>query len=248
MNGRLFKKFWLIVLKIRDISLRSKNDTSQSLESTKLYPILDRYPIKLVVDIGANDGFNLSNSYYFIKNGWSALLVDPIPNSIKLARETHQGNNKVSYEEAAISATNSYSKIYLDKGDTNNLFSTLETEDTPLRKKFVDSEKYIMVKTMTLKELFSKHSVPKEFALLSIDVEGHESKVLETLGAFRPAVILVERSLESIAESLAKQKLLTNYLYVFAARIGCNEVYIDSTSKYVKDRLEDFTKISSIGI
>jgi FkbM family methyltransferase len=228
--------------------LRSKNDTSQSLESTKLYPILDRYPIKLVVDIGANDGFNLSNSYYFIKNGWSALLVDPIPNSIKLARETHQGNNKVSYEEAAISATNSYSKIYLDKGDTNNLFSTLETEDTPLRKKFVDSEKYIMVKTMTLKELFSKHSVPKEFALLSIDVEGHESKVLETLGAFRPAVILVERSLESIAESLAKQKLLTNYLYVFAARIGCNEVYIDSTSKYVKDRLEDFTKISSIGI
>jgi hypothetical protein len=61
-------------------------------------------------------------------------------------------------------------------------------------------------------------------------------------------VILVERSLESISESLAKQKLLTNYLYIFAARIGCNEVYIDSTSKYVQDRLEDFAKISSIGI
>lgn len=248
MKKRLFKKFWLIVLKIRDKVLRSKNDTSQSLEATKLFPILAAYPIKLIVDIGANDGFNLSNSYYFIKNGWNALLVDPIPNSIKRARETHQSNNKVSYEEAAISVKNTYSKIYLDKGSTNNLFSTLETEETPLRKKFVDSKKYIMVKTMTLNELFSKHSVPKEFALLSIDVEGHESKVLETLGDFRPAVILVERSLESIAESLAKQKLLTNYLYVFAARIGCNEVYIDSTSKYVQDRLEDFAKISSIGI
>ena len=61
-------------------------------------------------------------------------------------------------------------------------------------------------------------------------------------------MILVERSLELISESLAKQKLLTDYLYVFAARIGCNEVYIDSTSKYVQDRLDDFTKISSIGI
>ena len=248
MNRRLFKKFWLIVLRIRDINLRSKNDTSQSLEATKLYPILGAYPIKLIVDIGANDGFNLSNSYYFIKKGWSALLVDPIPNSIKMARKTHHGNNKVSFEEVAISSKNSYSKMYLDKGNTNNFFSTLETEETPLRKKFVDSDKYITVKTITLNDLLSAHFVPKEFALLSIDVEGHESKVLETLGAFRPAVILVERSLESITESLAKQKLLTNYLYVFAARIGCNEVYIDSTSKYVQDRLEDFAKISSIGI
>ena len=248
MSRYLFKKFWLIVLTIRDMNLRRKNDTSQSLEATMLYPILGAYPIKLIVDIGANDGFNLSNSYYFIKKGWSALLVDPIPNSIKMARKTHQGNNKVSFEEVAISNKNSYSKMYLDKGNTNNFFSTLETEETPLRKKFVDSDKYITVKTITLNDLLSAHFVPKEFALLSIDVEGHESKVLETLGAFRPAVILVERSLESIAESLAKQKLLTNYLYVFAARIGCNEVYIDSTSKYVQDRLEDFAKISSIGI
>ena len=62
MSRYLFKKFWLIVLRIRDINLRSKNDTSQSLEATKLYPILGAYPIKLIVDIGANDGFNLSNS------------------------------------------------------------------------------------------------------------------------------------------------------------------------------------------
>jgi hypothetical protein len=81
-----------------------------------------------------------------------------------------------------------------------------------------------MVKTVTLRELFSKHLVPKDFALFSIAVEGFELKVLETLGAFRPVVILIERSLECIVESLAKQKLLTNYLYVFAARIGCNEV------------------------
>ena len=248
MNRNLFQQFWLIVLKIRDYNLRSQNDTSQSLESTKLYPILADFPFKFIVDIGANDGFNLSNSYYLIKKGWSALLVDPIPNSINKAKEIHRGNNKVSFEEVAVSNTNSHSRIYLDKCNANNFFATLETQDTPLRKKFVDSEKYITVKTITLNDLLSDHFVPKEFALLSIDVEGHESKVLETLGTYRPAVILVERSLELISESLAKQKLLTDYLYVFAARIGCNEVYIDSTSKYVQDRLDDFTKISSIGI
>lgn len=244
----MFKKFWLVVLRVRDIKLRSKGDTSQSLESTKLYPILAQHPNKLIVDIGANDGFHFSNSYYFIKNGWNALLVEPIPNSIDKAKEIHSNNVNVFFEEVAVSNINSYSKIYLDKGKTNNFFSTLETEVSPLRKKFVDSLKFITVKTMTLKELLSKHAVPNEFALLSIDVEGHESKVLETLSDYRPAVILVERSLESISESLAKQKLLTDYLYIFAARIGCNEVYIDSNSKYVQDRLEDFAKISSIGI
>ncbi len=230
------------------MKLRNKHDTSQSLESTKLYPILSEHPIKLVVDIGANDGFNLSNSYFFIKNGWSAILVDPIPNSINKAKIVHTNNDKVSFEEVAVSNLNSYARIYLDKGDTNNFFSTLETEDTILRTKFVNSEKYISVKTMTLNNLLNNHSVPKEFALLSIDVEGHESKVLETLGSHRPAVILVERSLESISESLAKQKILTDLLYIFAARIGCNEVYIDSSSKYIQDRLGEFVKISTIGI
>jgi len=78
INRRLFKKFWLTVLRIRDISLRSKNDTSQSLEATKLYPILAAYSIKLIVDIGANGDFNLSNSFYFVKNGWSSFIFDPI--------------------------------------------------------------------------------------------------------------------------------------------------------------------------
>ena len=176
MNRYLFKKFWLIVLRIRDINLRSKNDTSQSLEATKLYPILGAYPIKLIVDIGANDGFNLSNSYYFIKKGWSALLVDPIPNSIKMARKTHQGNNKVSFEEVAISSKNSYSKIYLDKGNTNNFFSTLETEDTPLRKKFVDSNKYITVKTITLNDLLNATLYRKSLHYFQLMLKGMNQK------------------------------------------------------------------------
>ena len=66
------------MLRIRDLSLRSKNDTSESQESTKLYPILAAYPFKLIVDIDTNGEFKLSNSFYFVKNGWSSFLVDPI--------------------------------------------------------------------------------------------------------------------------------------------------------------------------
>lgn len=108
--------------------------------------------------------------------------------------------------------------------------------------------KFEVVETKTLQEVLNSHNIPKVFALLSIDVEGHESKVLSTLHDFRPAVILIERSLENYDESLRKQTILTNLSYIFAARIGCNEVYIDSTSTFIQENLEFFAEISSIGI
>ena len=41
---------------------------------------------KLVVDIGANDGYLSSNSFNFIQWGWDAILVEPMEDQLELAR------------------------------------------------------------------------------------------------------------------------------------------------------------------
>jgi FkbM family methyltransferase len=242
-----YRYFWSAVLKIRDSHLRMPNDTSQSLEATKLFPILSNYPIKYIVDVGSNDGFNLSNSSFFVANGWSALLVEPVPTSISAAREFHFLNSNVKFEQVAISNKQGLAKLYLDKVGDENLFATIETDESPLRNKFV-GKKFIEVQTETLDVVLQKHNVPINFGILSIDVEGHEAEVLEKLQSFRPAVILVERNLQSFTKCLLKQKILTDREYIHAARIGCNEVYIDSTSHFINRHAKDFEEISSIGI
>ena len=41
---------------------------------------------KLVVDIGANDGYLSSNSFNFIQWGWDAILVEPMEDQLEHAR------------------------------------------------------------------------------------------------------------------------------------------------------------------
>ena len=243
-----FKRFvWESILKKRDFALRLPNDTSQSLESSKLYPIFSDYPIKWMVDIGANDGHHLSNSNLFIKNGWSALLVEPVPSSLRKAIKWHASNPQVKFEMLAISNHIGEQKIFLDKSGDNHYFATLETEPSLLRDAYVGMES-ITVKTSKLDVVLMQHEIPHNFAILSLDVEGHEVKVLENLGSFRPACILVERNLSQMKQAMKKQKILTDLNYIYGARIGCNEVYIDSTSKYIQDRIQHFQALSSIGI
>jgi len=236
-----------LVLRIRDVSLRMPNDTSQSLEGTKLFPLFKNHPAKWIVDVGANDGFNLSNSNIFIQAGWNALLIEPIPSSLNKAKIHHGANPRVFFEEVAISNTEKLQKIYLDKSGEENVFATLETAPSLIRNKYVGT-RHLEVQTKKLDSLLSKHRIPSHFALLSIDVEGHEVEVLETLGKFRPSLILVERNLSFLQKALLKQKILTDLNYVFVSRIGCNEVWVDSRSQYILERINEFQKISSIGI
>lgn len=52
---------------------------------------------RLVVDIGANDGFMSSNSYNFIQCGWSAVLVEPQNSQLDLARRNLNGYMSLVY-------------------------------------------------------------------------------------------------------------------------------------------------------
>jgi len=65
------------------------SDTTWHGEFSALRPLLQGLPEeqRVVVDVGANDGFYSSNSYPFVKRGWRAILVEPHPGAFAQADE-----------------------------------------------------------------------------------------------------------------------------------------------------------------
>ena len=53
----------------------------QFLEDKYLSKFFDKEYKGTCVDVGAYDGISGSNSYFFEKNGWDCLCIEPVPES-----------------------------------------------------------------------------------------------------------------------------------------------------------------------
>jgi FkbM family methyltransferase len=148
---------------------------------------------KVVVDVGANDGFYGSNSHPFIKRGWRAVLIEPHPYAFGLASKRYSGHGSVRVLNVACSSQRGEMPLHLLEDDYGGSLSTLDARSARGRghRKF---SKTVAVKVETLTHLLREHEVPRNFGLLSIDTEGHDLQVLEGLDLeqFKPTVIITE--------------------------------------------------------
>lgn len=216
-------------------------DYSQSGEIAKLYPILADHPSKLVVDVGANDGEKYSNSRSLIQLGWNGILIEPNPYTFKKLKNLYKDDTNVCTVECALSNFIGATKLYADFEGMQGLSlgSTVETKENDWSKKVINRQSHVEVMTDILSNIILRSGYnSRNFALLSVDTEGHDIEVLEGLGHFRPSIILTERHLWDFKRTLTKQLLLTSYGYVFAHHIGCNEVYFYSQCEHLKTKLD----------
>tara|TARA_Y100000816_G_C26047422_1_gene548966 strand:- start:102 stop:902 length:801 start_codon:yes stop_codon:yes gene_type:complete len=129
------------------------------------------------VEFGAADGKYLSNTYLMEKKfGWKGILCEPAKNfqeKLKMNRNCiiedvciwNKSNEELEFIETAIPEHSTITKFSL-------LDKLGHTRKKGLRYK---------VKTITLNELFAKHNAPNEMDYLSIDTEGSELEILESL-------------------------------------------------------------------
>ena len=210
----------------RKALMRDRYDYSQALEITKLMPLLSELPSKIVLDIGAHDGKTYSNSYPLLKRGWKGYLVEPNPANVEAIRSNCEG---CDYEviEAAITAVEANGvRLYLDKVTTKDLRASIKQPDSDAWSKENLSEKAIDVASYMLPELIQKYSIPNDIGLMSLDIEGLDTAVIQTLMDFRPYVLLVEIDFTDYDQAKAKVAYLLDRGYLNVFRIGCNEVFI----------------------
>ncbi len=74
-----------------------------------------------LLDIGAQDGEYLSNSYDLIQLGWSASLLEPLSGTFEKIVRLHKGNDKVSAYNFGIDTSTGVKPFYASGGSVINV-------------------------------------------------------------------------------------------------------------------------------
>lgn len=202
------------------------SDTTWHGEFAALRPLLRDLPEpqRIVVDVGANDGFYGSNSYPFIKRGWRAILVEPHPGAFAKAAQRHAGNRKVILLNIACCDVPGTLPLILFADDEGGSHSTLDhPAEHPAGKAI---EKRISVEVRPLEEVLARESVPFDFGLLSIDAEGQDFRVIQGLNLerFRPKIIFTEKN----ANDNLKFEHLRTHGYRLAKELWADTIWTPS--------------------
>jgi FkbM family methyltransferase len=128
------------------------------------------------VELGAFDGLNLSNTKFFEDYlGWRGLLIEPNPEEFKRLTDNRP---KCILVNAAVSTVDG-EVSFLGNGGTGGMIHTMADEFKEQWHSDHNKRPY-SVPSMPFKKILQQHQV-KRIDLLSVDVEGGEFEVLDTL-------------------------------------------------------------------
>lgn len=212
-----------------------KIDSSHSGEFLYLYErILSRRHAKvsrLIIDVGANDGFLSSNSFNFIQHGWDALLVEPLYQQIETAKKHLQryidpykdGKQNIKFVQAILGTENKMVDFVISKDSVS-----MESHVLTLKDKRNTNNNVQKVKCIAVSTFIANYKVPKYFGILSIDAEGQGNKILHAFidSGSRPAYIIYEHLHEGHSESIKQTTLyLQKVGYKYLTQRGWNHIY-----------------------
>ena len=186
------------------------------------------------VDVGANDPVLDSQSQHLEALGWTGLLVEPDPDCCELLRKSRSGT---VVEMACSSPENAGRQLLLNRAGPH---STLE--DRPIALGAV-VRSTVAVQCETLDMILQTHAAPAGFALLSIDIEGHELVALSgfSFAVWKPKLVLIEDHVTH----LQKHALMKANGYQLILRTGLNSWYVSEEMTYtfsLAARFEYFRK------
>lgn len=171
-----------------------------------------------VVEIGAADGINNSNSRKLILDGWSALLIEPNPNNFSKLEKLYPENDKVKILNLGCSnKTEENINFYVDQNDEFEQLSTFSLEQVQKCKEMYGCEfiekRVDVVKTS---DIFLKNKISK-INFLSVDTESFDYKVISGIDFDKVEIDLI--CVEHLNNEL--ENLLFNLNYViFSRNIG----------------------------
>jgi len=171
------------------------------------------------VEVGANHPVLESQTWHLEQNGWTGVLVEPLP---ELAKRIKEARRAKVFEVACSSPENAgrHLPFYVSGGG-----STLDWEHMQPGYRV---QAKIEVPIRTLDEILREAGAPRPLEFLSIDVEGHEIDVLRGFDFehWRPQLIL----LEDHVGNLDKHKFLTSHNYKLVRRTNLNGWYVPANA------------------
>jgi FkbM family methyltransferase len=168
------------------------------------------------VEVGANNPFDLSQTWHLAKEGWRGILVEPIPELCEKLRMERADSVVI---EAACGSPNTPSTATFTVAKDSGK-STLSSAFLDKRS---DVESQITVHVKTLNDILEEANVA-QIDFVSIDVEGTQYEVLRgfDLQKWKPRLLLVEDHLLDTKT----HKLILGQQYILVKRTLFNNWYI----------------------
>jgi FkbM family methyltransferase len=212
MNLRQFVKFWFW------------RDTTHRGEFAALRRLMTPDFPRIVVDVGANDGFYGSNSFPFVVRGWRSILVEPHPKVFAKLQKLHRARPNVTCLKLACAEKSGAFPLHVGHDGEAPSTSTLSCDPELLK---LHTRGTIMVQVERLSDVLAAQQIPPDFGLLTVDAEGMDLEVLQGLdfSRWRPRIIITEDYPPKVP---AKYELLKKNGYQFRTQVSANSIWTAS--------------------
>jgi len=170
------------------------------------------YKIGFFIEVGANDGFSYSNTYYFEKiRGWHGILVEAIPELFKKCCKLRKKSRVFNCALVSSDFTETHVKMKyanvmsIVEGSMADAEKETKHIENGLQCQKIDKTYTIDVPARTLTSILDECKV-KKIDLFSLDVEGYELNVLKGLDfeRYRPKYMCIEARFRKEVEEFIK--------------------------------------------
>jgi FkbM family methyltransferase len=175
------------------------------------------------VDIGAHDGITFSNSKFFEELGWDGVCIEPNPKIFEILQSTR----KCKCIKKAVSNNIGVSQFFQIIDGPDMLSGLVEEFDDNailrINNELQDKSKgfdYINVQC----DLFENIVDQNQIDILSLDTEGNELKILQTIDFNKYDIKIITVENNNYDKIFFDFLILKNYTFVTS--LGCDEIYL----------------------
>jgi len=217
---------------------------SQTYEDYILAHVFQDVANGFYIDVGANDPNIFNVTRFFYERGWHGINIEPNAELYLQLRSFRQRD--INYN-VGIATTEGRMIFYQQAYQSDALMplSTFDKEIVDIQKKNGILFKEIVVPVTTLNNLLGKISV-REITFSTIDVEGFEKQVLESidLARYKPVVLCIEASRPGTGDLsyMLWEQIVLNNNYVFAMSDGVNRYYLHKSHIELLPRFIDIDR------
>lgn len=191
------------------------------------------------VDVGAYQPRSKSNTYKLYLNGWSGITIEPNPDVAKSFRKIRPRDTHLTLGVSSSPSELTYYKF--EEANFNSFFPEWQKE------RGLKVLAKVPVQCVTLTDILDQHCRNRRIDLLSVDCEGYDRQVLESLDwdRYRPTVVIIEdfayfRTGGQPEAAAAMRSFMLDRDYALASQTVFSCFYVDRLGFGPSDRNEGF--------
>ena len=146
------------------------------------------------VEFGAYDGEYVSNTSGLADMGWTGLYIEPVQEYFEQCRERHKKNKKVQVVNLAVGDEPKEVEISIGGPLSTISKETLDRFNELDWAKGYHKGQTQMILQQPLGVILSDNGIPKQFDVMSVDVEGYEWQALKSfpIDEWLPKLVIIE--------------------------------------------------------